>query len=175
MDWKREIAIANLVKQKVAEVDTAGFWLHPFPEVAASETDVTALEALLGTSLDSNLRAFLLHANGWQSFYQSTDIFSVADFRGGRRKDRADELLESLEDTQQLCDFRPDELMPFAVSADDIDVFMISRNDSHAPGRVLWFAGGLVDVFPNFDEWFLAMVDYNRRQYGKLVGLNGLN
>ena len=65
--------------------------------------------------------------------------------------------------------------MPFAVSADDTDVFLISREDSHAPGRVLWFAGGLVESFPDFGEWFLAMIDYNRRQYGKLVGSNCMN
>jgi hypothetical protein len=175
VDWKREIAIAHLVKQKVAEVDTAGLWLHPFPGVAASETDVISLEALLGVSLDSKLREFLLHANGWRSLLHSIDVFSVEDFRDGERKHRADELLESLEDTQDLCEFRPDELMPFAVSTEDIDVFVISRKESHAPGRVLWFAGGLVESYPDFDEWFLAMVDYNRRQYGKLAGLTDLN
>lgn len=175
MDWKREIAIAHLVKQKVAEVDTAGLWLHPFPAVAANEADVMALESFLGAGLNSKLRAFLLHANGWPSFLHSIDVFSVSDFANGERKSRAEVLLESLGDTQDLCDFRTDELMPFAVSADDIDVFAIFAEDSPAPGRVLWFAGGLVDSFPDFDEWFLAMVDYNRRQYGKLAGLDERN
>lgn len=175
MDWKREIAVAHLVKQKVAEVDAAALWLHPFPEVAASETDIIALEKFLGTPLDSKLRSFLLHANGWRSLFHSIDVFSVSDFRDGERKHRAEDILESLEDTHDLCEFRPDELMPFAVSTDDIDVFVISKEESPAPGRVLWFAGGLVDSFPNFEEWFLAMVDYNREQYDELAGSNKLN
>ncbi|MEN3747713.1 SMI1/KNR4 family protein [Sphingomonas sp. HF-S3] len=98
MDWKREIGIAHLVKQKVAQVDTACLWPHPLPEVAASDTDLISLEAHLGVSLDPKLRTFLLHADGWRSFYQSVDVFGLNDFRGGERKHRAEILLETLED-----------------------------------------------------------------------------
>ena len=32
--------------------------------------------------------------------------------------------------------------------------------------------GGLIDVFPGFDEWFLAMVDYIREDYQRLLKRN---
>jgi hypothetical protein len=32
------------------------------------------------------------------------------------------------------------------------------------PGVVIWFAGEEIDRFFDFDEFFLAMVEYNRRE-----------
>ena len=37
IDWKREIAIAYLVKQRVAEVDSNHLWEFHLPELAATE------------------------------------------------------------------------------------------------------------------------------------------
>lgn len=174
MDCEREIAIAHLVKQKVAEVDISGLWSHPFPEMAASERNVSEVEGKLGFELDENLREFLIHANGWKSFFQSVDIFGCEDYLGGPRHERASALLSSLEDLQDICGFELTDFMPFAVSSDDIDVFAITRSTSRTPGKVFWFAGGLVDQFSDFNEWFLSMVDYNRRQFQKLREQNGM-
>ena len=168
MDWKREISIAHLVKQKVAEVDAVGLWAHPFPNVAANEAEVIGLEENLGFSLDENMRQFLLHANGWKSFFQSIDIFGCEDFITGDIHNRSEKILSSLENLKELCGFDASDLIPFAVSSDDIDVFVISKSTSSTPGKVFWFAGGLVDQFPDFNEWFLSMVDYNRRQFQKM-------
>lgn len=175
MDWKREIAIAHLVKQKVAEADVEAIWLHPFPEVAANESDVVNLESELGHSLDRNLREFLLHANGWKSFFHSIDVFGTYDFLSGERHQRAAALMSTLENLRELCGFEQSELIPFAVSRDDIDIFAISTPLSSDPGKVLWFAGGVVDQFSDFNEWFLSMIDYNRRQYEQLKKQNGLS
>lgn len=169
MDWKRELVIAHLVKQKVAEVDVDGLWENTLPEVAASKEELDALEARLGYLLDPQHRAFLSHANGWSAFLHRIDVFGTGDFIGGERAVRAVELVESLEPLKDLCGFGKSDLLPIAVSSDDIDLMLITRPHTATPGQVLWLAGGVIDTFSGFDEWFVAMVDYNRLDYRNLV------
>lgn len=169
MDWVKEIAIAVLVKRKVAEADVEHIWNHALPSVAAVEREIGDVEARLGFSLDTEHRAFLLHANGWDWFFQSVDVFGTSDFLEGPRCQRAEELLKSLESLSDLCGFNRDELLPIAVSRFNTDVFAISTSRSHSPGTVFWFAGQVIDTFPSFSEWFLSMVDYNRGEYQALT------
>ncbi len=173
MDWKRELVIAHLVKQKVAEVDVDHLWENTLPGVAASQDQLRFLEARLGYALDPQHREFMLHADGWQAFRQHVDIFSVDDFGGGPRAVRAAGLIESLEPLETLCGFGKRDLLPIAVSSDDIDVMVMTCPHTTTPGKVLWFAGGVIDTFAGFDEWFLAMVDYNRLEYQRLAKKHG--
>jgi hypothetical protein len=170
MDWKRELVIAQLVKQKIPEVDVDQLWENTLPEVAASEAQLHALEERLDHPLDPQYRAFLLHANGWRAFMQYMDVFGVGDFEGCPRAERANELIASLEPIAPICGFSSEDLMPIAVSSLDIDVMLMTRPHSATPGKIFWFAGGLIDSFTGFDDWFLAMVDYNRQEYQRLVG-----
>lgn len=59
------------------------------------------------------------------------------------------------------------------MSSDDIDPMAITRPHTGKPGHVIWLAGGVIDTFPGFDEWFVAMIDYNRRDYRYLVEKHG--
>ena len=170
MDWKSELVISHLVKQKIAEVDVDQLWENTLPEVAASEAQLHALEQSLDHPLDPQYRAFLSHANGWRAFMQYIDVFGVGDFEGGSRAERANELIASLEPIEPICGFSRKDLMPIAVSSLDIDVILMTRPHSLTPGKIFWFAGGLIDSFTGFDDWFLAMVDYNRQEYQRLVG-----
>jgi hypothetical protein len=169
MDWKKELVIAALVKQKVAEVDTLGFWQHTLPEVAASEQAVDAVEMCLGESLDSGYRSFLLHANGWRAFHHQIDLFGIDDLLAGPRADRANELSDSLEPLPDLCGCDRSEVMAVAVSSDDIDIMLMTRPHAREPGKVFWLAGRLIDTFPTFEDFFLAMVDYSRLDYQELL------
>lgn len=161
--------IAHLVKQKMAEVDVNCIWENTLPEVAASEEELQMLEERLGFTLSPQYRSFLLHANGWIAFKDHIDIFGINDFLGGRRAIKATELTDSLDPLKDLCGFDKRDLMPIAVSSDDIDIMLMTRPHTREPGVIFWFAGGLVDKFSGFDEWFLAMVDYNRINYQKMV------
>jgi hypothetical protein len=78
-----------------------------------------------------------------------------------------------LEELEPLCSFGKSDLLPIAVSSNDIDVMVMTRPHTTAPGKVFWLAGGLVDTFAGFDDWFLAMVDYNREEYQRLVKKHG--
>ncbi len=168
MDWKRELVIAHLVKQEIAKVDEEHLWENTSPEVAVTEDQVWLLESELGYKLDAQHRAFLLHANGWRAFTQHVDVFGIGDLVGGPRAVKAIELIESLHDLKELCGFDKPDVLPIAVS-DDIDVMVIARPHTAAPGRVIWLAGGVIETFPGFDEWFFAMFDYNRYEYQRLL------
>jgi hypothetical protein len=169
MEWMKELVIARLVKQKVADADTQGLWEHPAPSPGAPEERIEAAADRIGVTFDDEHRAFLGHCDGWSGFWHSCDLFCTQDYVGSERFGRAMVLMETLEPLHELCGYERDELLPIAVSRHDIDVFAIARSDSHLPGRVFWFAGQLIDQFPSFSEWFLAMVDYNRLDYQQLV------
>lgn len=161
VDWRKSIAIAHLVRARLAEVD-GGLWPHHLPEVAASSDELDAFEKDLGTPLPSAYRRFLSYANGWVAFYQAVDLFGLSDLRSGLRHDRASRILASLDPLEPVCGLRNDEVMPIAVSSESTDIFVIGITLSRKPGEVFWLAGQLVERFPNFEEFFLAMVDYNR-------------
>lgn len=172
MDWKRELVIAHLVKQEIAKIDFDGLWENTLPEVRASEEQVQFLESKLGYSVDPQYRAFLIHANGWRSFSQFIDIFGVDDLVGSARSARAIELTETLEPLEPLCGFGKNDLIPIAASSNDIDLMLMTRPHTSDPGKVFWFAGGLIDTFTGFDEWFLSMFDYLRLAHQRLVERN---
>ena len=172
MDWKKEITIAHMVRQKIAEVDVAQIWLYPYPEVAATEKQVLELERKLEMSLSLDHKEFLLHANGWRSFYQAVDLFGIEELQSGSLHNRAQELLNSLGNLKDICGFDVNEVLPIAVSTEDIDLFLITNQRSRQSGLVFWFAGQLIDHFSSFEEWFLAMVDYNRLEYQGMIERN---
>lgn len=169
VDWKQELVVAHLVKQEIAKVDLDGLWEITLPEVRASEEEIQFLESRLGYPLDAQYRAFLLHANGWREFSGGIGVFGVADLLGGRRAARAIELTETLEPLRDLCGFDRTDVLPIAMSSDDIDIMLMTRPHAAEPGKVFWFADGLIDTFPGFDEWFLSMVDYLRQDYRRLA------
>jgi hypothetical protein len=167
-DWKQRIAVMALVKQKLAEVDTEGLWEHRLPRVAASQERLREVEAHLGEALDPSYRDFLRHADGWPAFYQTVDLFGSDDLLGGERFRHAEEMLGYAEDEQLASPGLRRDLLPIAASAVDLDLFVMTRRSSARPGTVIWLAGSEVDRFPSFDEYFLAMIDYNRTEVQSL-------
>ena len=167
-DWKKHIGIAFLVKKEVASVDEQGLWPFHLPEVAASIEDICEVESKTGQQLDSQYREFLTYANGWKAFFQSIDLFGTEDLNGTPLHRRACELIDSLEPLDALIGIDREHCFPIAVSSDSVDVVFIATAGSGDPGAVYWFAGQLIDRFVNFDEFFLAMVYYNRAEFEAL-------
>lgn len=50
-------------------------------------------------------------------------------------------LIESLEPLYPLCGLDKQDVLPIAVSSDDIDVMVMARPHTETPGKVLWLAG----------------------------------
>jgi len=169
MDWRRRIVELVLVKQKLYEVDSEQLWEYRLPSIAATEEQLLAVEARIGEPLDPAYRAFLACAGGWSAFFQSVDLFGPEDLLGGPRFVHGTEMLGFLEDSVLASSgFRRDELLPIAASPVDTDVFAMARRSTSTPGLVIWFAGYEIDRFPTFDEFFAAMVDYNRSEIDHL-------
>lgn len=169
--WKERTVELVLVKQQLVELDTQGLWQHHLPTVAASEAKLKAVEAHLGEPLDPAYRAFLLHADGWSAFYQSVDLFGSEDLMGSERFHHAVEMLSFVEDSVlATSNLQRGDLLPNAASAVDLDVFTMTTQRSTQPGSVIWLAGSEIDRFPSFDEYFSAMVDYNRLEVQNLRG-----
>jgi len=168
--WRERIVQMALIKEKVAEADVEGLWPWHLPSVAASEDDIKAVEARLGERLDDSYRTFLSLAGGWVTFYQMVDLFGCADLVGGPRFDRARELMRALgEGEYRQMGFTADGLLPIGASTEELDLFLMARRHTQAPGQVIWLAQSVVDVFPSFDDYFLTMMDYNRREYSTLL------
>ena len=59
-------------------------------------------------------------------------------------------------------------ILPIAATPIDLDLFVMARRSTSCPGTVIWLAGREIDRFPDFREYFLAMMDYNRQEVREL-------
>jgi SMI1 / KNR4 family (SUKH-1) len=162
-DYKIAIGHAWLVRQEMMALDKRKMWPYHLPQVAATDEQIFKAEQHLGIAIDSRYKAFLKCANGWPAFYQAVDLFGTDDLIGGTRHENAEFVLSYLEDgVLNKSDVRREDLLPIAATKLDRDLFTIIRPTSKLSGSVIWFAGEEIDRFPNFDDFFLAMVEYNR-------------
>lgn len=162
-DWKNEIAAAWQVKQAIMEADKNRVWTYHLPNVAATEDQILSAEKQLGYQLDERYRSFLKFANGWEGFVQTIDLFGTEDLIAGQRKETGEFIFSCLEDSVlKKSGVRRDELLVIGATSRHSDLFVITLPNSLAPGTVIWFASEEIQRFSSFDEFFLAMVDYNR-------------
>lgn len=165
MNWEQEIAKLVYIKQVLSGYDHRKLWPHHLPAVAATREQIAAAENALGYPLVGGYGELLRHANGWRGFYQTIDLFSTEDIIGGARKANALEMFGAVDDgVIRECGIPREDLVPIAASMLDRHLFVMASPRSRLPGEVLWFAGELIDRFPTFEEFFLAMMDYNRSE-----------
>lgn len=131
--------------------------------MAATEEELRAVEAPLGEALDPMYREFLSYAGGWPGFLHGADLFGPEDFLGGAHFRHGTEMLGFVEPSVlSSAGFRREELIPIAASREDLDLFVMTRRATSMPGIVIWLAGAEIERFPNFEEFFAAVLDYNR-------------
>lgn len=163
-DWKSTIVSGVLIQQRIEQLDTGGLWKRYLPEVAASEEAIRAAEQSLGAPLDRRFREFLLHANGWRGFYQAVDLYGTPQLLGAPPMDTAIRQLSavSADAFLELAGVPLSDVRPIASSAVQPDMFLLAGPFSAAPGQVIWYTGAVVERLRDFDEFFLAILDYNR-------------
>lgn len=165
MNWKDEIVKLVYVKQALAAVDESGLWPHYLPNLGANQESISQTEKAVGFKIDSEYSNFLQLADGWNGFYQTVDLFGTSDLAGSEKAQYATSILNVIDDVAiKESGFQRQELFPIAVTSQDKDIFAMTKPSSQTPGAVVWFSGGVVAKFPNFGEFFLAMVDYNREE-----------
>lgn len=172
MNWPQEIAKLVFVKQALKEADTKCLWPYYLPSVAATMPRLIEVESYLGYPLDKLYAAFLLHADGWNGFYQTVDLFSTADLIGSEKMKLAMESLQATSDAAFVqAGISREDMLPIAATTSDRDLFLLAKPDSSIAGTIIWLAGEEVERFKNFDEFFLAMVDYNREELNYFTGV----
>jgi len=163
IDWKEEIVKLVHIKQVLATVDKKGLNPHHLPALAATPEQIQTCERALGFELDDDHRQFLLHANGWEGFVQTTHLFGTDDFLRSHRFNEAENLIKIYERSVfEQVGIPKDAFFPIAASSLDRDLFAMVRPHVASTARVFWFAGYEIDRYPSFSDFFLSMMDYNR-------------
>lgn len=159
--WQYLIVEMAKAKEALHERDVEGILEYHLPRMAATEHQLQANEGSLGERLDAKLRDYFGHAGGWRWFWHRVHLLGPEELAGGPAMDYAQDMLRMSDFSEAGC--APEDLLPIASGPNDTDVFAIGRKGTSVEGRVLWFAGGLVDVFDDFEHYFASMSLYNRR------------
>jgi len=169
MNWPKEIVTMAGIKSELAKVDSEKLWPYALPRVAAEPAQIASAEAELGIALDPQYREFLSYADGWPAFFHRIDLFGTVELRGNERMQHAREMLGYLEpNVLESARVQRADLLPIAATTRDLDVFVMTRSADGQPAQVIWFAAYEIERFDSFQEYFLAMQDYNRREVSAL-------
>lgn len=157
-----QVLIVEMVKAKQAlhDVDTGGVFEYHLPRLACTEEQLRAVEAAIDEPLDPLYRDFLSHAGGWRWFSLEVHLFRPEELCGGPAMDYALEMLRFADLSEAGCTLT--DLLPIASGPNNTDVFSIGRKGTVVEGRVLWIAGGLIDAYEDFEEYFASMIAYTR-------------
>jgi hypothetical protein len=164
IDWK--VAIVRLVQilEKLHRIDPA-VYEYPLPYVRASDCQLAELEREIGEPLPHDYRAFLAHAGGWRKARLGMDLLTPGDLLRGEQYAKGREALSWLEESGVLAeyDLRPQDLHVIGLADDNIDLFVLQRYTTKEPGVVRWFASYQIEVWQDFSECFLGILELNRR------------
>lgn len=167
VDFKSGIVAMMEIKSKIYEVDNGEFWPYHFPKVAATKEELNVLEKKLGYRLDGEYRAFLELTNGWPGFFQTVDLLGTNELLDSPMRTYIDEYvgeMKRLAPEWYYAEDRTvfDHALPIAATLENTDLFLIKTEKDEAPGRVIWFAGEVIDTFDSFSDCFQSMIHYNR-------------
>ncbi|AWI29476.1 hypothetical protein [Streptomyces tirandamycinicus] len=115
--------------------------------------------------MDPEYADFLLHADGWSATLQDIDLFGTADFSGVAYAE-AEELVRVIEDEVEIergADFT--RLIPIGASRTDIDIIVMPcAKGLSRSAPVIWLAGGEVERYRTFSDFFRGMIAENHAE-----------
>jgi SMI1 / KNR4 family (SUKH-1) len=169
-DWPSKITKAVTLRQQLEAADRERLFEYPLPEAGAIEDDLRTTERELGFPLDPRYRRFLRHANGWRAFVQATDLFGTDQLRGAFPMELAREMIAAVDDDliKEHTGFDLGGVLPIGASDENTRMWLLGVPGSHRAGQVLDFMGSDFMMYPDFDEFFLAMLDDNRLELERL-------
>jgi hypothetical protein len=120
--------------------------------------------------VDPEYADFLLHADGWPAILQDIDLFGTADF-GTAAYAEAVELVRVIEDEVEIErgeDFS--RLIPIGASRSDIDIFVMPcARKSNRLAPVIWLAGGEIERYRTFSDFFRGIIAENHAEADSLA------
>lgn len=169
--WKERLVRMLIVRNELYEADKEGLWEYHYPEVAASMSEISLIQQKLKVEFSEDYINFLLCANGWKCFYQLVDLFGTKDFET-EAIEYSNKMLEAeLNNDESLSSIR-DSLLPIAVSRTDKDLFVMVLKEGDEYGQIIWLAGGTVECFASFTDFFESMIEYNKEELEDILGDN---
>ncbi|MBE6484985.1 MAG: SMI1/KNR4 family protein [Actinomycetaceae bacterium] len=174
--WPEYIGLGCLIYFEQLEAEGRRQLDRSLPKVHATEDEVIAAEMQLGFQLPTSYRTFLLAANGWPNFHHDVAIFSTTELTDGPLYQRTQSILDLPETIDALAadDISIDDYFPVAASATDIDIFLMGKPETTGAGAVVWFANELIARYTDFHDFYMAMLEYDRRAVHRLRERNGL-
>lgn len=166
--WKERIVAMLSVRDQLYKADKDELWEYHFPEVAANMSDISDIQKKLGVSFSDDYIDFLLCADGWQCFYQDVDLFGTKDYETEKFTYAKTLLNVEAEYDKELRELGG-ALLPVAVSKTDKDLFVMILKEGEDYGTVIWLAGGEIERFDSFGDFFEAMIDYNKEELEELL------
>lgn len=162
LTWPEILGIGIGTQAQMEELDPDESFEGTVPRLKASEEDIVAFEVRRGERLPKAYREFLLHANGWELFYFTVDLFGLAELEGGGRWQHAQDLLSSYdaEEVLEESELEATDLLPVA-AGQGADLVVVVRDGRPNAGMVVWFDGGeygRYDDFGDFCEEVVAML-----------------
>ena len=161
-DWKASIAKIVYWKQMIHDLDELEAFPWHFPRTAATGEQIARAEDHMKARFSKSYRDFLSLADGWEGFCITTNLFGTPEFLDGK----ADEVRGRLDVQDYLLSVGISDsyVVPIGAAEFDTDVFLlISEESGGLAGEVIWIAGEEVDRFPDFRDFFEAMINYNAR------------
>ena len=159
--WMVRIVRMLEVRNKMYLADKDQLWDYYYPELAAQPEDIMSLQKKPNVTLSQDYVDFLLRADGWKCFSQDVDLFGTKDFDAEIMTYARQLLNVELEYHDSLRQIK-DYLLPIAVSRTDKDLFVMVLTEGKDFGQIVWLAGGEIDRFSSFIEFFDSMMEYNR-------------
>lgn len=166
-NWKLLITHLVSIKSQIDDLDKNRIWRYHLPNVAASQSQIDQLTRKLNRAIPEEYLDFLKTANGWKCFLQDIDLLGTEDRFGEKYIATLNAEFFDLGEAQ-IAGIDKNNLLPIAVNISDRDLFFIVLAPQERFGEVIWFAGDIIESFPNFTEYFQSMIVYNERELRKL-------
>lgn len=167
-DWQERIAAMLTVREELQKSDEDELWEYYSPEAAADMSEISEVQKKLGLSFIEDYIDFLLCANGWKCFYQTVNLFGTKDYESEIFTYAQKMLDVELEYIDELREIR-EHLLPIAVTELDMDKFVMVLKEGEDYGTVVWLAGGEIERFDSFSDFFEAMIEYNKEDLEELL------
>ncbi|MGW9480762.1 hypothetical protein ACWGRK_21570 [Saccharomonospora azurea] len=120
--------------------------------------------------MDPEYADFLRHADGWPAVLQDIDLFGTGDY-GSDAYMEAEELVRVIEDEAEIKRGEGfSRLIPIGASRTDIDILVMPcMAESKRPAEIIWLAGGEVERYRTFSEFFRGMIAENHAEADALA------
>ncbi|WP_332308189.1 SMI1/KNR4 family protein [Salinispora pacifica] len=170
LGWSALFAEMETAKLRLEANDREGLWRHESRRPPAAEERIAEIAAVMRCPLDLEYADFLRHSDGWPAILQDIDLFGVAEFGTAAFAD-AEELVRVVEG--EVVIERGEgfsRLVPIGASRTGIDILVMPCVEGrNRPAAVIWLAGGVVERYGTFSDFFRGMIAENHAEADALA------